>query len=229
MGHSQADKAQSRERILMKAAEKIRDTGLESVSVGPLMRSVNLTHGGFYGHFASRSELLAHALERALREGEAASKAARREAAAKAAKAETAAKTEAAAKAETAAKTGTAANAGSESARPGGYATLLRSYLSRTHRDSRKSGCAIAALASDVARADEASREVMTAHVERFVENVARTMGTDDDERALLAASAMVGGLLLSRIVTDPKRSDQILRAVRDGLAARQDDGAPAP
>lgn len=220
MGHSQAEKAQNRERILKKAAEQIRDTGLESVSVGPLMRSVNLTHGGFYGHFASRSELLAHALERALREGEAASKAARKAAAAKAAQSGAAAET-----------------SGSESpgkpagdpARPAGYATLLRSYLSRAHRDSRKSGCAIAALASDVARADEASREVMEAHLERFVQNVKQAMGTHDEEGALLAASAMVGGLLLSRIVTDPKRSDQILRAVRDGLADIGDQGTAPP
>ena len=69
MGHSQADKAQSRERILRKAADAVRDTGLESVSVGKLMRSVDLTHGGFYNHFTSRSDLLAQALERALVEG----------------------------------------------------------------------------------------------------------------------------------------------------------------
>jgi len=69
MGHSQADKAQSRERILRKAADAVRDTGLESVSVGKLMRSVDLTHGGFYNHFGSRSDLLAQALERALVEG----------------------------------------------------------------------------------------------------------------------------------------------------------------
>ena len=69
MGHSQADKARSRERILRKAADAVRDTGLESVSVGKLMRSVDLTHGGFYNHFESRSDLLAQALERALLEG----------------------------------------------------------------------------------------------------------------------------------------------------------------
>ncbi|MBN8495033.1 MAG: TetR family transcriptional regulator, partial [Burkholderiales bacterium] len=76
MGHSQADKARNRERILAQAAEQVRDAGLESVGVGPLMRSVGLTHGGFYGHFESRSELLAQALARALQDGEAASLAA---------------------------------------------------------------------------------------------------------------------------------------------------------
>ena len=41
MGHSQADKAQSRERILRKAADAVRDTGLESISVAKLMRSAD--------------------------------------------------------------------------------------------------------------------------------------------------------------------------------------------
>lgn len=187
MGHSQAEKAQNRERILKEAARQVRDTGLESVSVGRLMRSVNLTHGGFYGHFASRSELLAQALERALEDGEAAARAAR------------------------------------DPSRPASYATMVRGYLSRAHRDSRSSGCAIAALASDVSRADDASRKVMEEHLEDFVAKLAQAMQDDDDEKALFAASAMVGGLLLSRVVTDPRRSDQLLRAVRNGLAGLDD------
>ena len=70
MGHSQAEKARNRERILAEASRQVRRGGLESVSVGTLMKSVGLTHGGFYGHFESRSALLAEALERALLEGE---------------------------------------------------------------------------------------------------------------------------------------------------------------
>src|SRR5262249_1341333 len=71
VGHSQAGKAQSRERILAEASRQVRSGGLDSVSVGTLMKSVGLTHGGFYGHFESRDALLAEALERALLEGEA--------------------------------------------------------------------------------------------------------------------------------------------------------------
>ncbi|HEX2592112.1 MAG TPA: TetR/AcrR family transcriptional regulator [Rhizomicrobium sp.] len=73
MGHSQAEKAQSRERIVGAAARQVREGGLESVSIADLMKQAKLTHGGFYGHFPSRSALLAAALERALFEGEAAS------------------------------------------------------------------------------------------------------------------------------------------------------------
>jgi TetR/AcrR family transcriptional repressor of nem operon len=181
MGHSQADKARSRERILAQAAEQVRDAGLESVSVGPLMRSVGLTHGGFYGHFESRSELLAQALARALLDGEAASQ--------------------------------HAAGAAPD------FALSLRSYLSRTHRDMRRTGCAIAALASDVARADEASRQVMSEAIDRVAARTAQAMGSDDDAQALFVVSAMIGTLLVSRVMTDAQRSDALLAAAREALA----------
>jgi TetR/AcrR family transcriptional regulator, transcriptional repressor for nem operon len=73
VGHSRAEKAQSRKRILAAAATRIRESGLDGISVGELMKSVNLTHGGFYGHFESRSHLIAAALEQALADGETAS------------------------------------------------------------------------------------------------------------------------------------------------------------
>lgn len=73
MGHSRAEKALSRKRILAAAATRIRETGLDGISVGELMKSVNLTHGGFYGHFESRAQLIAAALEQALADGEKAS------------------------------------------------------------------------------------------------------------------------------------------------------------
>ena len=73
MGHSRAEKALSRKRILAAAATRIREDGLDGISVGELMKSVNLTHGGFYGHFESRAHLIAAALEQALADGEKAS------------------------------------------------------------------------------------------------------------------------------------------------------------
>lgn len=73
MGHSKAEKAHSRKRILAAASTRIREAGLDGISVGEIMKSVNLTHGGFYGHFASRDALVAAALAQALAEGETAS------------------------------------------------------------------------------------------------------------------------------------------------------------
>jgi TetR/AcrR family transcriptional repressor of nem operon len=42
-----------------------REQGLDAVSVANLMASVGLTHGGFYGHFASKDELAAVACAKA--------------------------------------------------------------------------------------------------------------------------------------------------------------------
>jgi TetR/AcrR family transcriptional repressor of nem operon len=198
MGHSQAEKAQSRERILKQAAAQVRAGGLESLSVAKLMRSAELTHGGFYGHFASRAELQACALARALAEGAAASQSA----------------TQAASRAE------------GSAARTPNFDALLRSYLSRSHRDTPAQGCAIAALAADVARADAAGddgaalRALMSTRVEAFIARIGASQQAGDDE-AMFAASAMVGGLLLSRVMADRQRSDAMLRAVKTALAQR--------
>ncbi|MGF6431523.1 MULTISPECIES: TetR/AcrR family transcriptional regulator [Bradyrhizobium] len=188
MGHSQADKARSRERILNEAATQIRDKGLDALSIGGLMQQVKLTHGGFYGHFASRSDLIAAALEQALNAGEASAHAAR----------------------------------GPD--RPVNINTLVRSYLSRAHRDAPKSGCAIGALISDVGRADAQCRAVMEPHIESFIAKVAETFGDDDDSNAIVAVSAMVGALAISRVLTDQKRSDAVLRTVRDAIVAMASD-----
>jgi len=184
MGHSQAEKGRNRERILDEAAKQIRETGLEALSVGKLMQQVDLTHGGFYGHFASRSELIAEALKRALAAGKAQFQASR------------------------------------DPGRARSFATIVKSYLSRTHRDSRSTGCAMAALISDVARADALPRQVMEQSLEEFIATVAQTMQDQDDAKAVSAVSAMIGAIVISRVMTDEKRSDAILRAVRQNLMA---------
>jgi TetR/AcrR family transcriptional regulator, transcriptional repressor for nem operon len=69
MGYSQADKAESHDRILQVAAACFREHGVEGIGVADLMKAAGLTHGGFYRHFASRDELVAEAIERALYEG----------------------------------------------------------------------------------------------------------------------------------------------------------------
>lgn len=184
MGHSQAAKAASREKILSDAAAQLRAFGPDAVSVGPLMKLAGMTHGGFYRHFASRSDMIAQALERALTDGEA------------------------------------RARGGGETGKPRDLTTIAKSYLSRAHRDAPETGCGIAALVSDVARADEASRDVMSNHVEAFIAAVDAALGKGREADAMLAVSAMVGALTLSRVLTDAKRSDALLRAVKEAVIA---------
>src|SRR5260370_31947987 len=69
MGRSQADKAESHDRIVRMAAARFREAGVDGIGVADLMKDAGLTHGGFYRHFDSRDELVAEAIERALRDG----------------------------------------------------------------------------------------------------------------------------------------------------------------
>src|SRR4051794_25105544 len=70
MGHSQAAKAESRERVLRITARRIREEGMARPGVADLMKEAGLTHGGFYKHFASREELMSQAAALALADGE---------------------------------------------------------------------------------------------------------------------------------------------------------------
>lgn len=70
MGHSQAEKAASRERILDAAAHQISERGLDSVAVAELMQNAGLTKGAFYGHFESRDAMIAEAAGRAMDKGQ---------------------------------------------------------------------------------------------------------------------------------------------------------------
>ena len=63
---SKKEAAASRERILDSASKLFREHGLDGIGVADLMKDAGLTHGGFYGHFSSKEELMAQACDRAL-------------------------------------------------------------------------------------------------------------------------------------------------------------------
>ncbi|MFE7890483.1 TetR/AcrR family transcriptional regulator [Streptomyces sp. NPDC057412] len=69
MGHSQAEKAATRERVLRVASRRIRKDGVDRPGVAELMQEAGLTHGGFYKHFGSRDDLITQAAAFALAEG----------------------------------------------------------------------------------------------------------------------------------------------------------------
>lgn len=58
--------ALNRARIVDTAARLFRQKGYDGIGVADLMKSAGLTHGGFYGHFASKEDLLAEATAHAL-------------------------------------------------------------------------------------------------------------------------------------------------------------------
>jgi len=62
--------AANRERILEVAGTLFRERGYDGVGLADIMKRAGLTHGGFYGHFASKDDLAAQITSRVLgREG----------------------------------------------------------------------------------------------------------------------------------------------------------------
>ena len=58
--------AESRERIIDAAGVLFREKGFDGIGVADIMKAAELTHGGFYGHFASKDDLVAQASQRAM-------------------------------------------------------------------------------------------------------------------------------------------------------------------
>src|SRR3954469_24340235 len=62
---SRAQAAETREKILNHAARMYREKGFDGIGIADLMKSAGMTHGGFYGHFSSKEDLMAQACARA--------------------------------------------------------------------------------------------------------------------------------------------------------------------
>jgi TetR/AcrR family transcriptional repressor of nem operon len=58
--------AANREKILETAARLFRERGYDGIGVADIMKRAGLTHGGFYGHFASKDDLAAEITLRVL-------------------------------------------------------------------------------------------------------------------------------------------------------------------
>jgi TetR/AcrR family transcriptional regulator, transcriptional repressor for nem operon len=57
---------ENRGRIIDVASMLFRQKGFDGIGVADLMKSAGLTHGGFYGHFASKDDLAAQAYSHAI-------------------------------------------------------------------------------------------------------------------------------------------------------------------
>ena len=66
---SRVQMQEHRERIVASAARAFRERGFEGAAVADIMSDAGLTHGGFYGHFASKDQLEAESCAAALAVG----------------------------------------------------------------------------------------------------------------------------------------------------------------
>ena len=98
-------------------------------------------------------------------------------------------------------------------------------YLSERHRDHRDRGCPLPALSGDVARLSVSAREAFEVGIGRlrvaFETRLSALGAADPETLATSMLSEMVGALVMSRSVADPKRSDIILAASKASLLAR--------
>lgn len=103
---------------------------------------------------------------------------------------------------------------------------MMRAYLSKEHLKEIETGCATAALCSEMSRQAPAVRRAATRHIKEMIDVVARQSPDwgqpGAHERALFAVAAMVGALVLARAVDDPKLSNSLRKATLKHLAPTQ-------
>ncbi|CAL8478665.1 TetR/AcrR family transcriptional regulator [Caballeronia sp. S22] len=183
MGHSQAQKVETRQRIVEVAARRLRERGVDGASIADLMKEAGLTVGGFYKHFASRDELVREAFEHALRDIES-----------------------------------------WQASIPTDPQRAMRAYLSGSHRDNIERACPVSALVNDMSRCAGATREVYSLRVEKIVGLIAQAspalLDATKRAEAFHILSACVGAVTLSRAVSDPELSNQILDGALSGVLA---------
>lgn len=177
-------KARTHARILAVAARAIRERGVEGVGIAQMMQAADLTHGGFYAHFASKAALIAEVAREGLAES-------RREFLAAAA----------------------------EASPDAPLREIIRRYVSRQHRDTLCEGCAMPALAGEMAREPAEVRRAFSDGLEAFVAGLADFVPGETEEArrdaALVLTAGMVGAIALARAVDDPALSDRLLLATR--------------
>jgi TetR/AcrR family transcriptional repressor of nem operon len=177
--------AENRAALVQAAGSLFRERGIDGVGVAEIGKKAGLTHGALYAQFRSKEALAAEALAAAF-EG------------------------------------GLARMTADRDGCPATLPDYLDSYLSFNHRDNLATSCPLSALAGEVARQEKVVRERFTKGFERLVAVVERGLGAspvkvENRLRALAMMAAMIGGVATSRAVakTDPKLSNDILRAVR--------------
>src|SRR5438876_1338943 len=104
---------------------------------------------------------------------------------------------------------------------------LLRAYLSKAHLDGVETGCAVAALGSEMPRQAPEVRRAATRRIKEMIDLVARQSPDwgqpGAHQHALVTVATMVGALVLARAVDDPQLSDAVREAALKHLTPTGD------
>ena len=182
---------ENRERVLDVASQLFRQHGFDGISVAELMKGAGLTHGGFYGNFSSKEDLMAQTCARSL---------------ARSAEKWNSIKSQAQ-DVPQAALAGLAENYMSSAHRdnPGRGCAIaaLGSDLARQSAPVREA-------------ADRGARELIAilAQLQSGETEAIR------EEKAMAAFAGMVGGIVLARLIDEDEYSQRIIKAVAAALQA---------
>lgn len=104
-----------------------------------------------------------------------------------------------------------------------GLEALLRAYLSKSHEKAVETGCPVAALGSEMPRQAPEVRRAATRRIKELIDLVGRQSPDWGEpgahERALVTVATMLGALVLSRAVDDPRLSDSLREAALKSLS----------
>ena len=101
---------------------------------------------------------------------------------------------------------------------------MMQAYLSEAHVKGIETGCATAALGSEMPRQAPEVRRAATRRIKEMIDLVARQLPdwgkAGAHEHALVTVSTMVGALVLARAVDDPRLSDSLREAALNHFAS---------
>ena len=114
--------------------------------------------------------------------------------------------------------------ASAELSGPAALDAIVDGYLSRLHRDKPETGCAVAAVPTDIARCGGPARAAYSRQVVSYIELLTELIPNRDPDQAQLVLAALVGALVLARAVDDRGLSDEILDRVASALHSYVED-----
>ncbi|HET7885544.1 MAG TPA: TetR/AcrR family transcriptional regulator [Bradyrhizobium sp.] len=102
---------------------------------------------------------------------------------------------------------------------------IVNSYLAPEHRDNPGQGCAVPALAAEIARESSKTRRVFSGRMEQMIDMLAdQYPGLPRKaarKQAMAALATMMGSLVMARVTGNSELSDEILKSGRDAVLER--------
>ena len=110
---------------------------------------------------------------------------------------------------------------------------IVSTYLAPVHRDDPGHGCAVPALAAEIARESVKTRRVFAGRMEQMIDMLADQFhGVPRKaarKQAVAALATMMGSLVMARIAGSGEFSDEILKSGREAVLGRSKPAAKRP